>query len=315
MWIPIFFSLVTLSFTLQSHADCGLSISTNNINIDWNLNFTHVAVQIRVDKANADSCSYGIGISKGGASSYSQRAANSGSFSARYQIYKENSLSNIIKDVPDITSDNDVLQGGFQTGTNLSQIILYYLDIPYSLATTPTLLSSGTYNDTFTINLYEGDNPLAFVTPVASASMTLTVQVLKMIALSLVDSGGGFSLGSTTRNINLGTLAEGSSASFDLRIRTNAGFSVTFSSTHNGKLHHINPAKNSLVPYLFYANSSLLNLSTSSSVPVTGLSGNGQTTLSGLAYPLRIVVGSLNGLNLVGGNHQDDITITATTTE
>src|SRR5690606_6395492 len=99
------------------------------------------------------------------------------------------------------------------------------------------------------------------------------------------------------------------------RVRTNAGFSVTFSSANNGKLKPVNPLTNSQVPYMFYANSALLDLSNSLSVPVVGLTGSGQTNLDGLAYPIRIVIGSLTAPNILGGPHQDSITITATTTE
>lgn len=292
-------------------AACDFSLSASNVTINWDLNFASMAVQITIDKAGADACDFGIGISAGGGT-YSTRRGVSGSSILRYQIYSDNGLSKIVKDVPDITAADDMITGGFQAGTGLSQQILYYIEIPVSLATTPTLVSAGTFVDTYVVNLYEGSDPMAFVTPVDSANITFTVNVDKMINLSLVDSGGSFNVAATSRNVNFGTLQEGLAAYFDLRVRTNAGFSITFSSTNDGRMKH--PTKNSYVPYSFYANAALLNLTGSSSTPVTGLSGSGQTSLSGLAYPIRIVVGSLSG-GVVSGTHQDDITITATTTE
>jgi hypothetical protein len=80
-------------------------------------------------------------------------------------------------------------------------------------------------------------------------------------------------------------------------------------------MKHTTPGKNSFVPYSFYANGTPLNLSNSSAVPVVGLSGSGSTGLSGLAYPLKIVIGSVTSSTILGGPHSDDITITATTTE
>ena len=135
-----------------------------------------------------------------------------------------------------------------------------------------------------------------------------------MIAISLIDTGGSFQLGNTTRNINFGTLYEGLSTTFDMRVRSNAGTSVTFSSANNGKLKHTSPGKNSKVPYKFYVNGALLDMSSSSTIPVVGITSAGQTAISGLAYPIKTVVGSLTG-SILGGPHSDQITITATTTE
>ena len=296
-------------------AACGLTLSASNITINWDLNFSTMAVQIIVNKSGAAACDFGIGFSKGGASSYLTRRGADGSKSLRYQLYKDNALNKVLKDVPDITTSDDVLTGGFPAGTNLNQTILYYLEIPYSMATTPVLAAAGSYTDNFTINLYEGSNPLAFATPEDSASIALSVNVDKLIAVSLVDSGGAFQTSSTSRSIDFGSLSDGESSSFDMRVRTNAGFSVTFSSANNGRLKHINPAKNSFVSYKLYVNSVLLNMSSSSGSPVTGLGGGGSTAMDGLAYPIKIVIGNVGGMSSVSGRHEDQITMTATTTE
>jgi spore coat protein U-like protein len=308
--------LLPLLWIQWADAACGLAITANNVTIDWDLNFANVAIQMKIDKSDAAACSFGIGITKGTGASYAARSvAAGGSKTMRYQIYSDSGMSKIVKDYPDITSANDVIQGGFGTGVNLTQTVIYYLEIPLSLATVPSVAAQGTYSDTYTINVYEGSDPLTFTTPAVSTGITLTVNVPYMIALSMVDSGANFSAGSISRNVNFGTLSEGASATFDLRVRTNAGFSVTFSSSHNGYLHHTNPAKNSLVPYKFYVNSALLNMSSSSTTPVVGLTAAGQTSLNGLGYPIKIVIGSLSSPTILGGPHQDDITITATTTE
>lgn len=296
----------------QAQAACGLSLSASNVNITWSLNFTSIAVQMTINKSLVDACDFGIGISKGGGASYATRTGTDSAKVIRYQIYNSNTLTNIVKDVPDITSANDVIQGGFASGTNLTQNVLYYLEVPYNLATTPTMVSAGTYTDSYTINIYEGSDPLAFTTPVDTAAVSLTITVDKLIELSLVDSGGSFQVASTNRSIDFGTLSQGQASAFDLRVRTNAGFNVTFSSANDGRLKHT--TQNSYVPYNLYVNAVLLNMSSSNATPVVGLSGSGQTALSGLAYPLRLVIGSLTGASL-SGSHSDQITITATTTE
>ena len=310
--------MALLSFLYNAnlaHAACGLSFTASNVNITWDLNFTSLAVQIELSKSGADACSFGVGVTKGAAASYPARRVATGAKNLLYQVYSDNALSHIIKDVPDIASANDVLVGGFQAGTNLTQSQVYYIQIPFNAATSPSLAAAGTYTDTYVVNLYEGADPTAFITPVSTASITLTVTIAKMIGLSIIDSGGAYSSGATSRNIGFGTLSEGASQAFDLRVRTNAGYSVTFSSAHDGRLKHTNVAKNSFVPYSFYVNGSVLSLTGSSTVPVVGLTGNGQTSLSGLAYPMKIVIGSITGAGTLGGPHADDMTITATTTE
>lgn len=307
--------IFSIYYSQSALAACGLSFTTQNISTTWSLNFSYIAVQIQVSKSDASACDFGIGFTKGGASSYSTRRMEDGTKTLRYQMYKDSGLSKILKDVPDISSVDDVIMGGFQTGANLTQTVNYYFEIPYNLATSPSFVGAGSYIDSVTLNLYEGSDPLAYVTPVDSKTISLTISVNPMIAISLVNSGSSFQTGLVNRNINFGTLSEGQSSSLDFRIRTNAGFSVTFSSTNNGKMKHINSAKNSTIPYSLYVNGSLLNMSTSASAPVVGTSGSGQTSTEGLAFPIKIVVGSTSAAGIVGGTHQDEIIITATTTE
>jgi spore coat protein U-like protein len=318
--VKYFSKTVIVAFLLSplsmAWADCGLSLTANDISVAWDLNFSSIAVQVTVSRANAEACNYALGFTKGNGASYvTRRGSTVGGNLVRYQLYKDSGLTKILKDNPDITSIDEVVDGGFQAGAiPASQSVNYYFEIPQNLATTPSLVSSGTYTDTFIIDLYYGDGP-PFGTLVTSKSINITVTVPPMIALSLVDSGAAFQLGHLTKNVDFGTMSEGATASMDLRLRTNAGFSVTFSSENNGKMKHTTPGKNSLVPYTFFANGAILNLGNSKLVPVVGLAGSGSTGMTGLAYPLKIVIGNVTGSGVMGGPHSDDITITATTTE
>ncbi len=309
----LFIALLGLMWAGKSFGACGLSLAVNNINVTWDLNFTSIAVQATVSRLTADACTYSIGFTKGGAASYVTRRGAVAAKLIRYQIYKDSGLTKVLKDAADVTSTDEIVEGGFQAGaTPTQQTVNFYFEIPLNLATIPALVSAGTYTDTFTMNLYEeAAPPLSTVADTKNVSVTVTVQ--PMIALSLVDSGGAFVTGQLTKSMNFGNLAQGQSSTADLRVRTNAGFSVTFSSTNNGRLKHT--TKNSYVPYSFYANGAQLNLSNSFAVPVVGLSGSGSTDTSGLAYPLKVIIGSFSFANALGGPHSDDVTITATTTE
>ncbi|MCM2324492.1 MAG: hypothetical protein NDJ90_14635, partial [Oligoflexia bacterium] len=175
--------------------------------------------------------------------------------------------------------------------------------------------AAGAFTDTYAVEVFETNvPPVPTDVPVTSGNVTLTVTVNPMIRLSLVSTGGGFDPGLTNRNIDFGTLYQGQSAQFDLRVRTNAGFSVTFSSAYNGKLKP-GAASPSSVPYTLTAGGVALDLSNSAAVPVVGPVGPGQTSMSGLAYTIRTVIGNVVGAGVMAGLHQDTITITATTTE
>jgi len=300
-------------FPLSAWSACGLGLAAAHVTINWDLTFTTLAVQLTVTKTQAAACSYWIGISQGGAASYAARRAVDGTKEIRYQIYKDAGLNNIIKHDPDIVSADDVITGSFLGGVNLVQNVLYYLDVPNDLATTPNLVPAGTYLDTFAIDLYEGNDPVATPPPVDTQNVNLTINVPTMIDLSLVDTGGAFNSAQTTRSVDFGMLAPGQTAAFDLRVRTNAGFDIKFASTNSGSLAPtVNPVGGTGIPYLFYVNTVLTNLTT---VLTSALSGAGTTGLSGLAYPMKIVIGNFTTGSQLAGTYEDNIQIEATTVE
>ena len=120
--------------------------------------------------------------------------------------------------------------------------------------------------------------------------------------------GGVFDPTKTTKSIDFGSLKTGNTSSFNMAVRTNAGFSITLSSANNGNFKHV--AGPSTVPYTAFVNGVLADLT--GVVPV--VSGAGQTSLSGLIYPTKIVIGVV-GISGIAGNYSDTVTVTATTTD
>ena len=152
----IFIFLISIASITSAQAACGLSMTANDISIPWDLNFTSVAVQVVVTRSTADACSYSLGFTKGGAASYVTRRGADLAKLIRYQVYKDSGLTKVLKDAADVTSTDEVVEGGFQAGaTPVNQTVNYYFEIPINLATIPSLVSAGTYTDVFTINLYE----------------------------------------------------------------------------------------------------------------------------------------------------------------
>ena len=220
-------------YTIPAVANCGLTLTASNISINWDLNFSTQAIQFTLQKANAPACDFWIGFTKGGGANATNRRMTAGSSILPYQLYKDNGYSKVLKDSNDapINNSDEVLNGSFPAGTNITQTLLYFFDIPANGSTTPILIKDGSYTDSFTMNVYEGSDPtVASPSPVTSSGITVTAVVPKMIKMALVSSGGPFDSSAISKSINFGTLSPGQSSSFDLRVRTNAGFTVSFSS-------------------------------------------------------------------------------------
>lgn len=296
------FLLVLLNGSI-SFAICGLSIAANNISTTWDPTWLKQSVSITVSKTNPAACTFGLAFSKGGAGSYS-RFATSGALQLSYQLYGDNAGSHILKDVPDTVSVNDVVMVTLPAGSG-PQIVQYYFDIPYAAATVPFLAGAGTYTDNFVISAYEGVDPALFVAPAdATAAVNLSVLIDKQINLSMVDLGNVFVDTATTKSIDFGSLRTGSVSRFNMALRTNSGFSVTFASANNGRLKHT--VTGSFIPYTLTVNNVAADLT--GVVPVA--TGSGQTSLSGLIYPVKVTIGVTNVM-AVSGSYADSIVVTA----
>lgn len=300
------FCMISLA-CYQAKAQCGLAIAANNITTTWDLSWTIQSVSITVSKTNPAACTFGLGFTKGVSASYTRYALN-GAAQLHYQVYNDAGATNVLKDVPDPLTVNDVIMVTLPAGSG-PQIVQYYFDIPYALATAPLLTAAGVYTDSFIINAYEGNDPTLYVAPAAAtATVNLTLTVDKQINLSLIDLGGMFDETKTTKSIDFGSFRTGNLSRFNLSVRTNAGFSITLSSLNGGNFKHVSNA--ATVPYTIHVNNVLADLT--GVVPV--VTGTGQTSLSGLVYPSRITIGNVNP-NSVAGSYQDTVTITAITTD
>jgi spore coat protein U-like protein len=288
-------------------AACGLAISANDINVTWSTTWTIQSVTLMITKASPAACTFGLGFSKGGAGNYTRYGQN-GALRLHYQLYQDGAGARILKDVPDVLTANDVVMVTMPAGGG-PQMVQFYFDIPYSLATTPLLAAAGIYTDNIVVNAYEGNDPSIYVAPAdASASFNLAMTIEKQINLSFVDLGGIFQENTTTKSIDFGRLVPNQVSRFNMALRTNAGFSVTVVSTNNGRFKH--NIQNSYVPYEMFVNNVLVDVT--GVVPV--VTGSGQTSLSGLVYPIKVVVGTVGTLALAG-NYSDTLTVTAIVTD
>ncbi len=212
-----------------------------------------------------------------------------------YQLYDQASQTNILKDLPSATA-SEVLSGNF-TGRG-SQQLSFFLVIP-----TEQVVRPGTYTDTVTVTAYEGD--LTNNIQHRTRTLTISATVLEQIDLSLVNPGGSFNPSLTSRLIDFGILQAGKFSDFDLRVRSNIGYSVTLSSQNQGNMAHIDPTDTSRVPFSFTANSANVDLS---GPAATVINTPLPTSPLGVPYPMRVTVGAIG--NASAGDYRDNITIT-----
>lgn len=324
--IPKWLSMVAIMSALifiprSSHADCGLLLSAGNIVVNWELSYSPQVIQFNILKQNFEACNYWIGITRGAGSSPANRFLSSGDRLLRYQIYRDTSLNDILQDPSDSTigGQQQLIVGGFPEGVNINQTATFVFSIPTITSQGPTIVKNGVYTDVFQMRIYEGSNVGSTAeNPVMIVPINVTVHVPKIINVSLVAPGSGFVENSTSRAMDFGLISGGQSKSVDLRIRTNAGVSVSFSSRNNGQLRPENGSNEaSGIPYFFYVNGVLINLDNSANIPVQGLFAVGETDMNGLSYPIRVEIrgATSNSMKFSAGIHSDSILITAATND
>lgn len=294
-----------------AYADpCGFSLVASNINVVWSQAFNTQPLTLTINKSKNPPCDYFVTFTKGGASDYN-RTMFMGAATLPYQLYKESALTNILMDIPDATSANNIISGTFPAGPNASQSKIYYFNIPYAQVVSPTLRKAGTYGDTFLIKVFRGE--CCSENLEASATVVVTTVVPKSIQLSLIPTGQPFDAGSTSQTLDFGALEQGRTQAVDLRVVTNAGYAVSFSSQNNGMLKITDPSLNSAVPYAITVSSIPQNLSGSATVPVVVTAGSGQSALTGVRFPIAVTIGDAG--EKMAGTYRDNITIAVSTTE
>ncbi len=252
------------------------------------------SIPLRIRNNRRQACDYFITFSEGSSGTFSRTLTN-GASSLNYQLYDQASQTNILKDLPTATA-SEVLNGTI-TGRG-NQQFTFFLVIPAE-----QVLQPGTYTDTITVTAYEGD--LTNYVQHRTRNLTISATVLEQIDLSLVNPGASFNPALTSRLIDFGILQAGKFSDFDLRVRSNIGYSVALSSQNQGNMAHIDPTDNSLIPFTFTANGTNVDLSGPSA---TVINSPTPTSPLGIPYPMRVTVGTIG--NASAGDYQDNITIT-----
>jgi hypothetical protein len=94
-----------------------------------------------------------------------------------------------------------------------------------------------------------GKGTLASPSLEQTKNVTFGAQVLQVVELSLVDQSGPFDPLDTVQALNFGTLTQNETGVFDVLVRSNTGYDVTFQFDNSGVTEIRRPSDTSTVPY------------------------------------------------------------------
>ena len=244
-----------------------------------------------------DACPFFVTFSKNTPGN-NQRLMSKGNETLTYQIYDTTSLNNVLKDLPS-ASANEVISGTFSSNSK---------DQPLSLVIAmpaQQLQGPGTYTDSVRVSVYEGTLP----NPIFVESILVQISALipAIANLCVVSTGGVFDPTATRPALVFGELATGKSLGCDLRVRSNAGYTLSFRSENAGVLKNLDPAATDKVPYTMVVSGNPVALAQNDP---QGLNTHRETPKdpNGDRYPIQVIIGTAD--NVEPGNYRDIITVT-----
>ncbi len=244
-----------------------------------------------------DGCPFFITFSKNTPGN-NQRLMSKGNETLTYQIYDTTSLNNVLKDLPS-ASANEVIRGTF-TANGKDQPLSFVIAMPAQ-----QLQGPGSYMDSVRVSVYEGT--LADPTLVQSVLVQISALIPAIANLCVVPAGGVFDPAATQPALVFGELATGKSLGCDLRVRSNAGYTLSFRSENAGVLKNLDPAATDKVPYTMLVSGNPIAFPQNDP---KGLITNRETPKdpNGDRYPIQVIIGTAN--NVEPGNYRDIITVT-----
>lgn len=305
-------SALLFLMSAQSFAACFYTLNASAINYtvaDSNNSPVEFEITLHRGNSNDQKCNtFIMGFSKGIASNYNRIARNPlNNATIPYNLYKNSNSTTMLRSIYDASSMSQLLNGAINR--NSSSNLNYYFKL--GNLNNSSLTRGGIYKDVLTVEVDSED--FDFYHPDVTSTLQVNINVPKIASLSLVNSGGTFDASSTNKTLDFGELSENQELSFDVIVLSNAGFNLSVSSLNKQvmQLQGATPGSSNQISYLFYANSSLKNISSSN--PVSIVSGSGVTPVSGTRVPVKVVIQSVTGKD--PGIYQDYLTFTIATTE
>ncbi len=302
----LFLSLILILLNVRSEAaPCtNMQLQTSQTNIDFTNNPSVNPVFTVKANTNPGGCSFFVVFDYGSSNSYSTRSLKMSGNNWPFQIAKDSSGNQIIKNFPDVSSSNDVLSGDLAGADNNTQVNVNYWAL---LNLTNPWLRFGNYTENLTASLYRGT--ISSYEFIQSKSISFNYNVPKRVDLSLVSTGGAFDLTQTTKTMDFGSLTAGDNRSVDLVLKYNAGYVLLASSQNKSRLKH--QSQNVFIPYTVSFRGTATDLSSGGSTQV--FRELGASPASGLVIPIKVTIGSFSPTQ--SGSYGDVITLTVQSSE
>ena len=253
-------------------------------------------LRFKVKLEEGESSSYFVTVSAGVSGDYQNRQVRQGNEALTYQLYdSEGGQRTVLKALP-TAAFNEVLSGSLSAEGDIQELACVAIVVPAQVR------RSGLYTDTFTLTLYSGT--LQDYTEQDAKTVVLSVPAGENVELSLSPSGSSFDSGTRSALMDFGALRKDAHRELDLRVRSNAGYSITLESDNNGVLKHTGANVNSVVPYTLRLAGNPVNLGSGAQTPV--LQPGRLTDANGDNYELSVTIGEVSGA--VAGDYRGVIT-------
>jgi hypothetical protein len=181
------------------------------------------------------------------------------------------------------SSDNEVLSGTFDS-VNIKKP---FMSLGFALIVSPSSMPApGTYVATIRADLYASAFPVSG-SPVATDTLIVSVTVPSLTDVSVVPTGGSFSVGSTSADLSFGTINAGATRGVDIRVRSNVRYSVSLVSANGSAL--ANALDGSLIPYTLSADGMAVSLpkGIASVITLSAAPTYGNPSVSGIAVTIN----------------------------
>lgn len=258
------------------------------------------AIRFKVKLVEGSASSYFVTFSAGGSGDFLNRELRLGNEALKYQVYDSaGSQRTVLKALPSATA-SEILSGALTTEGEIQELTYVMVVDPGQVK------SAGPYADTFIVTLYSGT--LEDYTEEDAITVLFTVPVAETTQLSLLASSSPFDPAVRSTLMDFGVLQSDDERRVDLRVRSNAGYSVSLESENNGMLKHTQPGVATVVPYTLRLAGTVVNLGAGLQTPV---SQPGRLTgADGDVYDVSVSIGEVSGA--VAGTYRDVVTITVT---
>lgn len=164
-----------------------------------------------------------------------------------YQLYDSIQHHNALYGLP--TIKNNVLNGILNNGQPTRTLRYYFY------FSNDQNISAGTYQDTVTVSVYEGDQNTFTLRD--SRTVTYTVVIPPVIDI-LINTTGSDSRSAT---LDFGILQPGKTLPFEVVVTGNVAYDMNIQSENKGLLKHSTATVNNTIPYTLFKSGSLINLS------------------------------------------------------